>query len=62
MKVHPDLFMYEGGVFSCVGHHPKTGFTSVRIIGWGEEALRGEVARFWVSDQDEEGAAGCHSC
>lgn len=50
MSVSPDFFMYRGGVYKKSGLRPgeRTGYHSVRLIGWGEEFHEGEMLKYWV--------------
>ncbi|XP_046738484.1 tubulointerstitial nephritis antigen-like isoform X2 [Diprion similis] len=51
IKVYPDLFVYKSGIYR---HSPRvessrTGYHSVRIVGWGEEILSyGPPVKYWV--------------
>lgn len=50
MAVSPDFFMYRGGVYKKSGLRPteRTGYHSVRLIGWGEEFHQGSMVKYWV--------------
>lgn len=50
MKVSKEFFMYESGVYKCsnVTEGSKTGYHSVRIVGWGEEQQNGKNVKYWV--------------
>lgn len=50
MKVSKEFFMYESGVYKCsnVTEGSKTGYHSVRIVGWGEEQQDGKNVKYWV--------------
>ncbi|ODM92974.1 putative peptidase C1-like protein F26E4.3 [Orchesella cincta] len=50
MSVSPDFFMYRGGVYKKSGLRPadRTGYHSVRIIGWGEEFHQGSMLKYWL--------------
>lgn len=43
--------MYRGGVYKKSGLRPaeRTGYHSVRLIGWGEEFHQGSMLKYWVS-------------
>lgn len=47
MQVYRDLFTYRSGIYEHlpISEVERTGFHSVRIIGWGEE----EGVKYWVS-------------
>lgn len=50
MKVSKDFFMYESGVYKCskLDLGSKTGYHTVRIVGWGEEHQNGKTVKYWV--------------
>lgn len=50
MKVSRDFFMYRSGVYKCsnLASGSRTGYHSVRIVGWGEEYQNGRIVRYWV--------------
>ncbi|XP_063226798.1 uncharacterized peptidase C1-like protein F26E4.3 [Bacillus rossius redtenbacheri] len=52
MKVYQDFFSYRAGVYqnSHVDDGQRTGYHSVRILGWGEETLdSGELVKYWLA-------------
>lgn len=50
MKVSKEFFMYESGVYKCsnVTEGSKTGYHSVRIVGWDEEQQNGKNVKYWI--------------
>lgn len=51
LKVYHDFFSYRGGVYrhTDLSAQDRTGYHSVRIIGWGQEQdYRGRVQKYWV--------------
>lgn len=50
MKVSKDFFMYKSGVYRCtnLASESRTGYHSVRILGWGEEYQNGKIVKYWV--------------
>jgi len=50
MKVSKEFFMYESGVYKCskLDLGSKTGYHTVRIVGWGEEQQNGKKVKYWV--------------
>nr|CAD7401233.1 unnamed protein product [Timema cristinae] len=51
MKVSQDFFVYRSGVYrqTMLGATHRTGYHSVRILGWGEEVNRaGETVKYWL--------------
>ena len=50
MKVSKEFFMYESGVYRCsnLALGSKTGYHTVRIVGWGEEQQNGRTVKYWV--------------
>lgn len=53
MKVYHDFFTYQGGIYkhSDISAVDRTGYHSVRIVGWGEEQdYYGRVRKYWVSN------------
>lgn len=50
MKVSRDFFVYKSGVYKCsnVAAGSRTGYHSVRIVGWGEEYQNGRIVKYWV--------------
>ncbi|KAL3287518.1 hypothetical protein HHI36_001987 [Cryptolaemus montrouzieri] len=63
MLVHNDFFSYAGGIYekTDIVESRRTGFLSVRIVGWGEEYThKGQlkywkVANSWGTDWGEDG-------
>ncbi|KAK9872407.1 hypothetical protein WA026_017866 [Henosepilachna vigintioctopunctata] len=49
MLVRNDFFTYSGGIYehSDVFDIPKSGFLSVRIVGWGEEFTDNGLKKYW---------------
>lgn len=50
MRVHHDFFTYQTGVYShtSFGADQRSGFHSVRLIGWGQEDNGYENLKYWV--------------
>ncbi|XP_066999671.2 uncharacterized peptidase C1-like protein F26E4.3 [Anabrus simplex] len=50
MRVFHDFFVYRGGVYqqSKLGSNHRTGYHSVRIIGWGEDNSQGFPIKYWL--------------
>lgn len=50
MKVYHDFFMYKSGIYeqSALGAAERTGYHSVRILGWGEEYTRRGTIKYWL--------------
>ncbi|BFY99405.1 hypothetical protein BsWGS_02445 [Bradybaena similaris] len=58
MQVREDFFMYSRGVYKYTGltslrrdsdDHMKSGFHSVRIVGWGaERSQEGDIVKYWI--------------
>ncbi|XP_008183656.2 uncharacterized peptidase C1-like protein F26E4.3 [Acyrthosiphon pisum] len=50
MKVSKEFFMYESGVYRCsnLALGSKTGYHTVRIVGWGEEQQNGRTVKYWI--------------
>lgn len=50
MKVTKDFFMYKSGVYNCpsLDSGSRTGYHSVRIVGWGEEYHNQALVKYWV--------------
>lgn len=50
MKVSRDFFMYKSGVYRCsnLASGSRTGYHSVRIVGWGEEYQSGRIVKYWI--------------
>ncbi|XP_012253666.1 uncharacterized peptidase C1-like protein F26E4.3 [Athalia rosae] len=51
MKVYEDFFVYKTGVYkhSRLAESQRTGYHSVRIVGWGEELSEyGPPVKYWV--------------
>uniref|UniRef100_A0A915DUK6 LITAF domain-containing protein n=1 Tax=Ditylenchus dipsaci TaxID=166011 RepID=A0A915DUK6_9BILA len=50
--VHPDFFMYSGGVYRKlhnVDGHSSSAYHSVKILGWGEElGDNDQIQKYWV--------------
>lgn len=42
--------MYKSGVYKCsnMASGSRTGYHSVRIVGWGEEYQNGRIVKYWV--------------
>lgn len=58
MRVYRDFFTYQGGVYrhsAASRNSERSGFHSVRLIGWGEERVGYEVIKYWVSTFDPFG-------
>lgn len=51
MRVYHDFFHYQGGIYkhSKLSESDRTGYHSVRIVGWGEEMTYLGVQKYWVS-------------
>ncbi|XP_017768162.1 PREDICTED: tubulointerstitial nephritis antigen-like [Nicrophorus vespilloides] len=49
MKVFQDFYMYKGGIYknTHLGESHRTGYHSVRIVGWGEESTYTGHKKFW---------------
>lgn len=47
MRVFPDFFTYNGGVYSCPRRiNPKAGSVhSIKLLGWGSDSRSGP---YWV--------------
>lgn len=50
LKVNHDFFVYEAGIYhqSHFGSTHRSGYHSVRIIGWGEDYTHGRSTKFWL--------------
>ena len=50
MRVYHDFFTYQTGVYSHTpfGADQRSGFHSVRLIGWGQEDNGYENLKYWV--------------
>ncbi|KAK0175083.1 hypothetical protein PV327_008864 [Microctonus hyperodae] len=51
MKVYQDFFVYHGGIYrhSKLAENYRTGYHSVRIIGWGEEfSGNNPPVKYWI--------------
>lgn len=50
MRVYHDFFLYQTGVYrrSSFGADERSGFHSVRLIGWGEERNGSKTIKYWV--------------
>lgn len=50
MKVYHDFFSYKNGIYrhTDLSLEHRTGYHSVKIIGWGEEVTRNGVEKYWV--------------
>lgn len=50
MKVYHDFFTYSGGIYkhSDLSIPDRTGYHSVRIVGWGETKTYTGVNKYWV--------------
>lgn len=51
MRVHPDFFLYRTGVYRYSGTNSqqRTGYHSVRIVGWGVDSSKRIPVKYWVS-------------
>ena len=51
MRVYHDFFTYQTGVYrrSAFGTDQRSGFHSVRLIGWGEEHISNRITKYWVN-------------
>ena len=51
MRVHPDFFLYRGGVYRYSGTNSqqRSGYHSVRIVGWGVDSSKRNPTKYWVS-------------
>lgn len=51
IKVYHDFFTYSGGIYrhTDLSLSQRTGYHSVRIVGWGEEVTYRGVEKYWVS-------------
>ncbi|XP_022913750.1 uncharacterized peptidase C1-like protein F26E4.3 [Onthophagus taurus] len=49
MKVYHDFFSYQGGIYkhTDLTDNDRTGYHSVRIVGWGEEYSYSGVQKYW---------------
>lgn len=56
MRVYRDFFTYRGGIYrrSAASRDEKSGFHSVRLVGWGEERTGYEITKFWVSNTNRQ--------
>lgn len=50
MRVHSDFFLYRSGVYrySGSGSQQRTGYHSVRIVGWGVDSSQRTPIKYWV--------------
>ena len=50
MRVYHDFFLYSTGIYrhTSFGADERSGFHSVRIIGWGEERDGLNTIKYWV--------------
>jgi len=50
MRVHPDFFLYRDGVYrsSKQQQDQRTGYHSVRIVGWGVDSSQRNPVKYWV--------------
>jgi hypothetical protein len=50
MKVYHDFFTYKTGIYkhSPLSSADRTGYHSVRIVGWGEEYTSQGIKKYWV--------------
>lgn len=50
IKVYHDFFSYAGGIYkhTDLSVSQRTGYHSVRIVGWGEEVTYNGVEKYWV--------------
>ena len=51
MRVHPDFFLYRSGVYRYSGTNSqqRSGYHSVRIVGWGVDSSKRIPTKYWVS-------------
>lgn len=51
IKVYHDFFTYSSGIYkhTDLSLSQRTGYHSVRIVGWGEEVTYNGVEKYWVS-------------
>lgn len=52
MRVYQDFYYYSDGIYEHSRHvenNKRETYHSVRIVGWGEEYVRGQNVKFWVS-------------
>lgn len=51
MRVHSDFFLYQRGVYrySGAGRQQRSGYHSVRILGWGVDTSQRTPIKYWVS-------------
>ncbi|KAJ3649376.1 hypothetical protein Zmor_021124 [Zophobas morio] len=49
IKVYHDFFTYKGGIYkhSSVSPDDRTGYHSIRIVGWGEEYTSEGLRKYW---------------
>lgn len=52
IKVYHDFFSYNRGIYkhTDLSEAHRTGYHSVRIVGWGEEYTHSGVQKFWVGN------------
>lgn len=52
IKVYHDFFTYSSGIYrhTDLSVSQRTGYHSVRIVGWGEEVTYNGVEKYWVSN------------
>lgn len=50
MRVYRDFFSYRGGIYrhSAANRGDRSGFHSVRLVGWGEEQSGYSTTKYWV--------------
>ena len=50
MRVYQDFFLYSTGIYSrsSFGADERSGFHSVRLIGWGEKHDGVNTIKYWV--------------
>ena len=50
MKVYHDFFSYKSGIYrhTDLSLEHRTGYHSVKIIGWGEEVTNNGLEKYWV--------------
>ena len=50
MRVYHDFFTYQTGIYrrSAFGVDQRSGFHSVRLIGWGEDRIANRITKYWV--------------
>jgi len=51
MRVYRDFFTYRSGIYrhSAANRAERSGFHSVRLVGWGEERNGYELTKYWIA-------------